>query len=96
MDKFGFFKLLNSFLTPSNAENQPQNEKSNDVNNVLSDLISSLNKENSQPNAPKNQTPPENKNLNPPHPLQSLMLSTMSSHDEFIKRVQSNAKKSPN
>lgn len=86
MDKFGIFKLLNSFLSPS-ANNKTDGEKENSANgDILKSLISSLSSNNSDkkdtaPVAPK---PP----TKPTVPLQSGMLYTMNSHDEFIKRVK--------
>ncbi len=86
MDKFGIFKLLNSFLSPS-ANNKTDGEKENSANgDILKSLLSSLSsnstdKKDTAPVAPKPTTKPT-------VPLQSGMLYTMNSHDEFIKRVK--------
>lgn len=94
MDKFGIFKLLNSFLAPPEQQSTPNPDKKDQPNNLLNDLISSLN--NSQtPNSTTPDKPLEEKKNIPLRPLQSSMLSTMSSHDEFIKRVKTNAAKRP-
>ena len=91
MDKFGIFKLLNSFLgQDGNSPSQSGTENSS-FNNGVTDLLSSFLKggikENSSSNpekaAPKKPTPDRAF-----APLQRSMLSTMNSHDEFIKRVK--------
>lgn len=73
MDKFGIFKLLNSFL--DNYKNQATNTTAPDT---LLNGIETL--------FPKKSNPP--KPSDPPYPLQKNMLSTMQSHDQFVKRVK--------
>ena len=72
MDKFGIFKLLNSFYDfysknkPITNENKPSE---------------------------KTETTISPKKVNVPHPpLQQSMLTTMSSHDELVKRVMNSQK----
>ena len=102
MDKFGFFKLLNSFLTPSTQQSGETDGISNGKNDGKSDLISSLlnslseqnfakdsDFKNAKPLAPQESTPQVNARPLPQPPLQAGMLKTMSSHDDFIKRVKS-------
>ncbi|MBO7344680.1 MAG: hypothetical protein J6U92_01935 [Clostridia bacterium] len=103
MDKFGIFNLINSFLNFSNANQTETNsattlEKQPSSNNILSTLTELINK-NSGANG-TSQTPPtstpksQKETLKAPLPLQSQMLSTMNSHDDFIKRVkEKNARK---
>ncbi len=85
MDKFGIFKLLNSFL---NFYNQPKGENSQQSDNSnlnLDQLFSNLNLNNAQKE--KQNTPlPQTKK---PHvPLQNAMLGTLNTHDQFVKRVK--------
>jgi hypothetical protein len=94
MDKFGIFKLLNSFLnfyeqnkTSSNVQPPEQkNEQNATKTNNFSDLLSGIFKNQSTP--PATPTPTKKSFA----PLQSSMLYTMNSHDEFIKRVKQNNK----
>ena len=83
MDKFGIFKLLNSFFNfyEQSKENPTNNPTPFSVENLFSSLKETQ------------QTPTENSqvveiNKPPLAPLQSSMLYTMSSHDEFVKRVK--------
>ena len=90
MDKFGIFNLLNSFLNfNSNKTTQSQNDSivnGQSLTQGLSNLFSSLN---ATPNAQNGQKPQPNEQEKPTViPLQNAMLSTMSSHDEFVKRVK--------
>ena len=95
MDKFGIFNLLNSFLNFNNAKNEqnPKNENSNTASETqplaqgLANLFSSLN---GNPNAQKTTSQPQQAQQPKPPvmPLQNSMLSTMNSHDEFVKRVK--------
>jgi hypothetical protein len=88
MDKFGIFKLLNSFL---NFLGQKQSSSTPDfstqnTSDVVSNLLKSLGTNNSQ-----NQQPATNENKmekSTARPLQADMLKTMNSHDEFIRRVK--------
>lgn len=89
MDKFGVFKLLNSFFNfyeqnKGNFANNPTQDKSAEQN-PLSDVLSMISNKN-QHN--KNNQPQAKKPEKTYAPLQSSMLSTMNSHDEFIKRVK--------
>ena len=90
MDKFGIFKLLNSFFTmngQSNNENSAESEQNstslngflNAINNGLSALKTN--------NAPAQPIPTKPTRAVQP-PLQSSMLSTMSNHDQLIKRIK--------
>lgn len=74
LDKFGIFKLLSSFLG-QNGQNSTLKTPSAplDANNFLDLLNNSL---------------PKKDLSSPPPPLQSKMLSTLSSHDDFVKRVK--------
>ena len=63
------------------------------VFNLLGSLLSKTQQENSSPtnqflSTDHNNTERNTKSLTPPHPLQSGMINTMTSHDEFIKRVK--------
>lgn len=83
MDKFGIFKLLNSFFSfYSNAQKENSNSDKKEELTPLTNILSSLEKKNS---------PPIEKPVTPA-PLQAQMLSTMRSHDEFVKRVKNNKK----
>jgi len=106
MDKFGVFSLLNSFLkyfangkgdsNPVSDESQSNdlapsnaNENSPTLSSLLSSFIGKKNDE--KKSAPS--TPIEPTQVNTP--LQSGMLATMRSHDDFVKRVKLNANKKP-
>ena len=92
MDKFGIFKLLSSFLSQNGQNSTSQTENSigsESKDNPLSSLLNSLtkNSQSSQNNTPTpNQNQPKEKKQFVP--LQSAMLSTMNSHDQFVKRVK--------
>mgnify|MGYP003292175421 CR=1 FL=1 len=97
MDKFGIFNLINSFLNFSNAnqgENSPSTsfEKQPSSNNILSALTELINKNSTASGTSQTPPSPAPKNQKevsaPPLPLQSQMLSTMNSHDDFVKRVK--------
>ena len=94
MDKFGVFNLLNSFLNFSNSNKEnfnsaPDKDNADGVKNILSTITDILNKNAGKNNAPSTPTPQKMATTNtPPIPLQSKMLSTMNSHDDFIKRVK--------
>ena len=68
------------------------------VFNLLSSLLSKSQQENSSSanlvasDSSKNTEQPP-KPLDPPLPLQASMINTMTSHDEFIKRVKQKNKK---
>lgn len=91
MDKFGIFNLLNSFF-PLNAQNSEQSSDLKSTNGLANNLISSLGKSLfSQTNTAQAGTTSlqkESKQVLSPHPLQKGMLSTINSHDEFVKRVK--------
>ena len=82
MDKFGIFKLLNSFLGSNNSKNDADQNQSPTTQNDLSGFLSAFD------NFNKASAPPKKVEKTPPPPLQASMLSTMNSHDEFIKRVK--------
>ena len=94
MDKFGIFKLLNSFLTflgqkqsDSTQNSAWQNDKQTSNSNT-SDVVSNLIKSLSNNSQPQQQPTSETKNVKTIAPLQVNMLKTMNSHDEFIRRVK--------
>ncbi len=90
MDKFGIFNLLNSFLNANSAQEKntdQENDTKNDTfGSILSAIKNNLNTNNSSPSQPK--TNPAPSQSQPIKPLQRSMLSTMTSHDQFIKRVK--------
>ncbi len=97
MDKFGIFNLLNSFLgstlnnsnTNSDTTAHEDGKKSttlNDLFSALSPILGNNNKK--ENNETQNKTTSENKKH---APLQSGMLNTIKSHDDFIKRVKEKA-----
>lgn len=79
MDKFGIFKLLNSFC---DYYDKTVKSKKTDFKETQSD---------SDKNTPaKNlEIKRENTSIPPPVPLQDKMLDTIRRHDEIIKRVNS-------
>ncbi len=88
MDKFGIFKLLNSFLgayeqNKSNFDTSNA-QKNGSQKNPLSDILTALSNKSTQSNQDIAKPTPQKTSV----PLQSSMLSTMNSHDEFIKRVK--------
>ena len=96
MDKFGIFKLLNSFFNlngdnTANITNESETTSTkNDFN--LSNFLNAFNtantaSDNTQPATDTKQTAVNHKERILP-PLQSSMLKTMTSHDEFVKRVK--------
>ena len=85
MDKFGIFKLLGSFMDIYNKSKK--NDGSAEIKNTNSaaeNIFSSLF------NAGQKTDPIKKERV--PDPLQSGMLATMRSHDEFVRRVKENAK----
>lgn len=90
MNKFGIFNLLNSFLSDKsnnqNTVNTDQTENAPQQDNLLSGIINGL-KDNFSSKTPANSQP----DIKAPStiPLQSEMLKTMHSHDQFVKRVKS-------
>ena len=98
MDKFGIFNILNSFFSKNNNQSQQTDsvspEKSNGQNDFLGGLLSSLTNSNqAQQSSAKPQKPQATTKETPPLPLQAQMLSTMRSHDDFIKRVKQKQQK---
>ena len=92
MDKFGIFKLLNSFFN-FYGQKPPENQTENSDNGgqsffAVSNLLKSLNNNSGTNNFNPSPTKPEQKSPPAFMPLQANMLKTMSSHDEFIKRVK--------
>lgn len=85
MDKFGIFNLLNSLFSANPSQTNGDSQNTSKENSILSSLFSSDN----QPQPPKEKTP------EPFLPLQASMVSTMTSHDEFVKRVKEKNKKHP-
>ncbi len=85
MDKFGIFKLLNSFL-------DFYGKNSNESSSPLSSLFKGFSPPKERENAPST---PQNdlKQKKESAPLQQQMLSTMRSHDEVVKRVNASIKK---
>ena len=83
MDKFGIFKLLNSFLSKNSQGETKDTSSSDGFNDAIGNLFSSLST--NKTNAPTElKQPPATK----APPLQSSMLSTLNNHDAFIKRVK--------
>lgn len=85
MDKFGIFKLINSFFNFCEQNKSQKNENNRQENNGLNGILSAL-----MPKESPAQQQKESKEQPPKNfaPLQSSMLSTMNSHDQFIKRVK--------
>ncbi|MBQ8427325.1 MAG: hypothetical protein IJX16_06180 [Clostridia bacterium] len=92
MDKFGIFKLLNSFFNLYGQK--PPEEKANSStdsgqsSSVFSDLLKSLSSKAPANNTDKNSTKNSDGVKSSFMPLQADMIKTMNSHDEFIKRVK--------
>ena len=85
MDKFGIFKLLNSFF---DFYNKNSDKTSSPLSSLFKSATVPTEKENSPPRS-ENKSPNRTANA----PLQQQMLSTMRSHDEVVKRVNSSIKK---
>ncbi len=75
MDKFGIFNLINSFFNFYEKNKSGADEKNVEETPSLFSNVS----------APAPQTEKKKK---PAPPLQSTMLYTMNSHDQFIRRVK--------
>ena len=90
MNKFGIFNLLNSFF-PLNAQKNQSSPINDNAQDIASGIISSLGKNlfsgNNSQNEDKN-IAPQSPNNKVPMPLQKNMLSTINSHDAFVKRVK--------
>ena len=96
MDKFGIFKLLSSFL--NSYQTNSSGEKTNTANqngNVLETLVKSFTSQTDKntKGSLSEQKPQPVQEQKPYLPLQAGMLSTMRSHDEFIKRVREKVKR---
>lgn len=88
MDKFGIFKLLNSFFPAQDNNSETNSSDKNPSLDALSSLLSSFSgKKSEQSEQPKQSAPPAT-SAKPTPPLQTKMISVMNSHDEFIKRVK--------
>lgn len=85
MDKFGIFKLLNSFL---DFYGKNSSENSSPLSSLFKGFSPPKERENVPP-APQNDLKQKKENA----PLQQQMLSTMRSHDEVVKRVNASIKK---
>jgi len=79
MDNFGILKLLGSFL--SAMKNSADNKRKNEQNDIPP--------ENAEQ---KEKAPPENIKKNP---LSENLVKTCLNHDEFVKRVYKDNKKTP-
>ena len=100
MDKFGIFKLLNSFFQLNGQQKEQNTPESKQNGTSIGDILSALNsgfsslKNTSSPTPPNNtekqtvKTNVNKTNNNSHPPLQASMLSVMNSHDDFIKRVK--------
>ena len=91
MDKFGIFKLLNSFLNfcQQNKGDLAQNSVQNKEQFNLANLVNSLTKNSTESGKKEVKTSPSTPPLiNQTAPLQQSMLSTMTSHEQFVKRVK--------
>ncbi len=94
MNKFGIFNLLGSLLSKNPNANQQNVDNSSSQKNDFLSSISSLFSSSSKNNSPIAEKKKEEKaTFSAPPPLQSKMLYTMTSHDEFIKRVKDNQNK---
>ena len=93
MDKFGIFNLLNSFLgfsannsavtsEQAQAESEKKSTTVNDLLSALSPMLNNTKKENAEPQIKK-----EIETKKRP-PIQNQMLKTLSTHDDFVKRVK--------
>lgn len=85
MDKFGVFNLLNSFFSLNGQKSPSNNDQplSNGLDKILSALSQNL-----TPNTTPSPSPKPAENNKVFAPLQNAMLSTMSSHDQILKRVK--------
>ena len=90
MDKFGIFNLLGSLINQNSQNANISTIKNEEKKDALSTLISSL-LQTKNTTSPQPKVQAEEKKILPP--LNAKMLSTMNSHDEFIKRVNSRAQK---
>ncbi len=88
MDKFGIFKLLNSFLSLYSQTGKKSGDDSvTNVNSQSPDFTNGIAKLFGGETKP---APPPEKQVVPP--LQANMISTMRAHDDFVKRVKQGVK----
>lgn len=87
MDKFGIFKLLNSFY---NFYEKNKTDAFTVKNQSEKPPVNSGSPSSGNDNTAKTATPVANRT-----PLQRSMLSTMTSHDDFVKRVMEKNAKPP-
>ncbi len=100
MDKFGIFNLLNSLVALNDKKGSSIKGTPSDTPSFVQNLMSALSNNVAQSNPQPKQEQTEQKRspterANQP-PLQFAMLSTMRSHDEFIKRVNAKERKHQN
>lgn len=88
MDKFGIFKLLNSFFNFYEQNKPSDGASKNNSENSLGKLFSSF-PPTAAPTPPQNSQSSAEKRATLP-PLQASMLDVMNSHDRFINRVRKN------
>lgn len=98
MDKNNIFELISSLLAFYKSQNAKNSSPSDvvDKNNIFTTISSFLSKK-EQPTAtgvsPNEEKPPREKTRNESSaPLQKGMLATLTSHDDFVKRVMKNNK----
>lgn len=93
MDKFGIFNILNSFLGSLNGKNGETKDSSSDSPDYLKTISSFFDNANSAKNSEKHVDIPKTGEKSGEYrnhaPLQSSMLATMKSHDNFVNRVLS-------
>ena len=87
MDKFGIFKLLNSFLQKNSKSNDEKNANEDNLANTITNIFSSLGGEKKNGFSSQKGETPIKKQVET-RPLQAGMLATMNSHDAFVKRVK--------
>ena len=90
MDKFGIFKFISSLLE-FYKNNPPENKENSTLSNgenFLSSLLKPKNEETSKESQPKTIKPQQKQPGLSFLPLQEGMLKTMTSHDDFVKRVR--------
>ena len=94
MDKFGIFKLLNNFFTSFDGTNNQTNF--NGGADVISSLLKNITNNNSPTQEKKDGSSSSTPNAQPAsknqpqtqRPLQAQMISTIHSHEQFVKRVK--------
>ena len=82
MDKFGIFKLLNSFLGTTLPQNDDTPSTKSQSSPDLSGFLSAFSNLNNTAETQQKEV------KSAPPPLQASMLSVMNSHDQFVKRVK--------